>query len=110
MHYILNANGEPELCEDVLEWGRWMEHADRHVAFDVDEQTGWRVSTVFLGLDHNFGGGGPPILWETMVFGGPLDGEMDRYSSVAEAKAGHQAMCAKVTEALAWGTPDSDHA
>lgn len=26
------------------------------------------VSTVFLGLDHNFGFG-PPVLWETMLFG-----------------------------------------
>ena len=27
--------------------------------------------TVFLGLDHDFLDRGDPILWETMVFGGP---------------------------------------
>lgn len=91
-------------------WGLWMETADRSVAQDIDEQTGWSISTVFLGLDHNYTGHGKPILWETMVFGGPLDGEQDRYQSVEEARKGHQEMCAKVTEALAWGKPDTDHA
>jgi hypothetical protein len=54
---------------------------------------------VFLGLDHSFRQG-PPILWETMVFGGPLDGEMMRYTSRAEAFDGHQEMCRRVREAL----------
>jgi len=34
-----------------------------------------------------------------MVFGGELDGEMDRYASLADAKAGHEAMVARVNEA-----------
>ena len=54
------------------------------------------VSTVFLGLDHNYSPFGPPVLWESLVFGGPLDGEMDRYSSRAQALAGHQALCQRV--------------
>src|SRR5215471_17514474 len=29
---------------------------------------GGRVSTVFLGLDHNYSGVGPPIVFETMIF------------------------------------------
>jgi len=51
---------------------------------------------VFLTVDHRFGGDGPPILWETLVFGGPLDGEMDRYSSYDDAVRGHAAMLARV--------------
>ena len=54
------------------------------------------VSTVFLGMDHNFGGKGNPVLWETLVFGGPLDGEMDRYTSKQEAIAGHKRMVERV--------------
>lgn len=27
-----------------------------------------RVSTVWLGIDHNFAGEGPPLIYETMVF------------------------------------------
>ena len=53
------------------------------------------VSTVWLGLDHSYDGG-PPLIFETMVFGGGLDLEMERYSTEAEALAGHAAMCARV--------------
>jgi hypothetical protein len=54
------------------------------------------ISTVWLGLDHNFLRLGPPYLWETMVFGSLTPGdEQDerdytaRYASRAEAEAGH---------------------
>ena len=53
------------------------------------------VSTVWLGLDHSFGDG-PLLIFETMVFGGNLDLEMDRYTTEAEALAGHAAMCERV--------------
>ena len=39
------------------------------------------ASTVFLGLDHQLTEDGPPLLFETMVFGGPLSGETDRCST-----------------------------
>jgi hypothetical protein len=47
------------------------------------------VSTVFLGIDHSFNRDGPPLLFETMVFGGHLDQQMDRYATLEEAEAGH---------------------
>jgi hypothetical protein len=47
-----------------------------------------RVSTVFLVMNHNHFGG-PPILFETMVFGGPMDQEQRRCSTWAEAEAQH---------------------
>ena len=47
------------------------------------------VSTVWLGFDHGYSRTGPPIIFETMVFGGPMDGEVWRYSHEAEAAAGH---------------------
>lgn len=76
---------------DVLEWADWFEQADRHVA-DTHLDSGVRVSTVFLGLDHNFWGKGPPILFETLVFGGPLDQQMERYCTWDEADRGHTKM------------------
>lgn len=100
--YILDANGDPQPCEDWQTWGQFMESRDaRRVAVDMDEGnetdgTRVRVSTIFLGVDHRWGDDGPPVLWETMVFGGVLDGEMDRYTSRAAALAGHQAMCQRV--------------
>ena len=93
--YILDAQGNPIECDDVLEWARWFETAtNRRVAYNKIPEG--EVSTVFLGLDHSFGDKGPPVLYETMVFGGILDGEQDRYSTVAEAKEGHLKMVERV--------------
>lgn len=47
------------------------------------------ISTVFLGLDHGRFGG-IPILFETMVFGGPDDQHQVRYCTWEEAEKGHQ--------------------
>jgi hypothetical protein len=66
------------------------------------------VSTVFLGLDHQHGVGGPPILFETMIFG--LEEEEDyqeRYATWDEAEAGHARAVDYARAALAQrsGTP-----
>jgi hypothetical protein len=87
--YILKDH-EPVPESDLLLWAKWFEAAERRVAFD--EINGVRVSTVFLGLDHNFGHNDAPILFETMVFGGPLDQEQRRYRTWDEAEKGHQEM------------------
>jgi hypothetical protein len=50
----------------------------------------WAVSTVWLGLDHGMGFGAPPLIFETMVFGGSLDGTQERYSTEEHARVGHQ--------------------
>ncbi|HXH35723.1 MAG TPA: hypothetical protein VNJ54_15175 [Plantibacter sp.] len=74
-------DGEP-IMQD--EWIR-TPFSDRRVA--VDEFDGGRVSTVHLGLDHSYGG--PPLIFETMIFDGEHDGERWRYTTLAEAKVGH---------------------
>jgi hypothetical protein len=59
-----------------------------------------RVSTVFLIIDHSFGGG-PPILFETMVFGLPDDSEPQwRYRSWDEAQAGHDQVVAAIVQGV----------
>jgi len=95
-NYILDENGNPVLEPDLVKWCRWYQTAKRHVADDKIGDV--RVSTVFLGIDHAFVGG-EPILWETMVFGGPLDQEQDRYHTREVAVAGHNAMLQRVQEA-----------
>jgi hypothetical protein len=90
LYFTLNASGEPEPCYDVIAWGEWLEGADRTVARDR-LSNGAEVSTVFLGLDHNFTASGPPVLWETMIFGGPRDGYCDRATSRAAALVNHAA-------------------
>ena len=49
------------------------------------------VSTVSLEFDHQYGDG-PPLLFETMVFGGPMDGSQWRYATLEEAEKGHCAI------------------
>lgn len=59
------------------------------------------VSTVYLGLDHNFGHGFI-IIWETMIFGGPLEDEgwQWRYSTRDAAMQGHQRVVDLLAEAF----------
>lgn len=79
----------------LLEWATWMEKADRHVAkTKINKQV--EVSTIFLALNHGFG---EKDLWfETMVFGGVMDGHQDRYETWDEAMAGHLEMVERVTK------------
>lgn len=106
--YILDGH-EPIRVHSVITWGEWMQTADRHVADDADEESGWRISTVFLGLDHRFHGEGPPILFETLVFAPKdapralreFDGRMIRYCTWQEAEQGHRDTCHLLRTALA---------
>lgn len=92
-HYILDQNHEA-VEADLMTWARWFQTANRTIeATDIGSVT---VSTVFLGLDHGFGQSGLPILYETMIFGGPLDEYQRRYSSREAALAGHARAVAKV--------------
>lgn len=84
--YILDDAGNPKSCDDAIEWAEWMEKADRRVA--LTEFDGGRVSTVFLGIDHAFGLAAP-LLYETMIFGGPHSEEQWRYRTREAALAGH---------------------
>ena len=88
--YILDEKGEPVVCNDLLEWAKWFEDNKKTVAHtNVGES---RVSTVFLGLDHSFGEG-PPLIYETMIFGGEHDQYQERYSTKNEAITGHERAC-----------------
>ncbi len=91
---ILDADGNPVAEPDVVKWAEWFQSADRCVA---QEQVGDAlISTIFLGVNHNFTDG-PPIVWETMIFGGKLDQEQVRCSgSRKDAEAMHARMVQKV--------------
>lgn len=86
--YVLDEHGEPQPEPDIRKWAQWYENCERHILYD-ELPSGVKVSTVFLGLDHNFGMKGPPVLWETMIFGGPHNHYQDRYTSKSEAIKGH---------------------
>lgn len=101
-HYILE--GHTAVKTDLMTWARQFEEiANRRVA--RTEFEGGYVSTVFLGLDHQWHPGGPPLIFETMIFGGPHDGYQERYSTWEEAEAGHA-----VAVSLATAEPPSTNA
>lgn len=105
--YLLDSAGEPVVEPDLMTWAKGFETCDRIVK---QEHVGelW-LSTVFLGLDHNFDDNGPPILWETMVFAKDHEGirygedlYMDRCSGTREqALAMHQAIVERMAAILA---------
>lgn len=91
--YILDENHKAVQEPDLLKWGKWNEKIEnRRVANEIVNDK-WRVSTVFLGIDHSFGEG-EPLLFETMVFEGDDATDLDcaRYSTWEQAVAGHAHM------------------
>ena len=85
--YRLDESGNPVRCTSLDQIPHLLDYASRRVGIDVVD--GVEISTVFLCMDHRIGEG-PPLLYETMIFGGPLDQEQERYSTRAEAEAGHK--------------------
>jgi hypothetical protein len=92
--YVLEGH-EAKPARSAEEWGAFLaDIRNRRVAYD--ERDGVRVSTIFLGIDHGFGMDGPPVLFETRVFGGQHDQMQIRYGTWAAAEAGHREICARV--------------
>lgn len=92
--YILDSEGNPQPCDSSIPnplqvWGRWHESSNRRVAL-TKISPAVTVSTVFLGIDQRLEADGPPLLWETMIFGGEHDQYQERYVSRAEALEGHE--------------------
>lgn len=104
IYWILR--GHDPVAVDHEEWSAWMMSQPPTIAgFNRLKRVGRRtkigeaeVSTVFLSVDHNWGGG-PPILFETMIFGNAaFDGFQDRYHTWDEAAAGHKRVVAALRE------------
>jgi len=94
--YHLSDDGLITELHNVDVWSKWYDefvksgkHVIRHNnirKYNCDIN----VSTVFLGLNHNFNNTHEePILFETMIFGGELNEEQWRWTTKEKAKAGH---------------------
>jgi hypothetical protein len=76
----------------MMDWAVWFEkNGPCHVAQDVVGSV-FFVSTIFLGLDHNFSGVGDPLLFETMI----LD--------TSDSDGFYQTRCST------WGQAEAEHA
>lgn len=94
-HDYFKLEGRTPVAVSLEEYIRW----DMSVSHDVkvvgkDQVGESEVSTVFLGHNHQFGNG-PPLVFETMIFGDP-QGYQKRYSTWAEAEAGHAETLAEI--------------
>jgi hypothetical protein len=76
---------------------QWMRLFDDERHLGDDHVGDVHVSTVWLGLDHGYGDG-PPLIFETMIFGGPLDQECWLYATEQQARAGHARAVAIVAD------------
>lgn len=81
------------------EWASKFEDDDDRRVAETTVGIFW-VSTVFLGLNHAWGGG-PPLIFETMVFNQDSEREFEdvfceRYSTEEEALAGHKEVVARL--------------
>ena len=95
MKYILD--GKVVKPASLMEWAQWYETADRHVAKDQIGDV--KISTVFLGMDHQFSEG-EPLIFETMIFGGEHDQYQDRCSTWDQAEAQHAEAVLMVRKSL----------
>jgi hypothetical protein len=97
--YMLDDEHHAVEC-DVLTWGKFFERIENRLVDYTQITSACEVSTIFLGIDHRMYGEGPPILFETMVFGGSLDENQWRYSSWDDALTGHKSAVRKAREAV----------
>lgn len=99
-YYVMDDDGLVQPAS-LDEWARFTSALGGR-RIDSTEVGDFEVSTVFLGIDHQFGDG-PPLLFETMIFAKVVDSPLDqrcwRWSTRDQAVAGH----ARVVEALRAG-------
>ena len=86
--YILDADTYPVPEPDLLTWARWLERSENRITARTEIARDVVVSTVFLGLASN--DEGEPLLWETMIIGGPHAGRQRRDASKADALIAHE--------------------
>jgi hypothetical protein len=96
--YVLDGHEVREAT--LMEWARFFDNLDARTVAKTEVAAGVRVSTVFLGLDHNFSGRGPPVLFETLVFSDYGGDDGRRYCTWAEAELGHMEIVEAITARL----------
>lgn len=63
----------------------------------------FKVSTIWLGINHNFTRDGPPIIFETMIHDGKEWDQQWRYETLEQAEAGHASIVMQLRNGT---TPD----
>ena len=88
LYYILVGH-TPVAVNSLSEWQNYL-HSVQHSGLHLVAETivgDAKISTSFSVFDLTFGE--PPLLFETMVLGGPHHRRMQRYSTWEQARNGH---------------------
>ncbi len=78
----------------LMEWCKLFEDREYAIVGCLEEDRDGEhllISTVWLGLNHNWGPG-KPLIFETMIFGGPYNEWQMRWSTEEDALKGHEAV------------------
>jgi hypothetical protein len=98
-YYILR-NDEVVEESDHAVWSEWFESTYQDVAEIAQTATAHStVLTRFLAVNLTLAQDQPPLLFETKVEGGWLEGQGEKYSSLEAARTGHDAWVEKVRAA-----------
>jgi hypothetical protein len=94
---FVDRNGDPITMEEFME--KMADDEYRFVEVTMIEKGSemCRVSTVWLGVDHDFEDE-TPQLFETMIFGGSHAGFERRYATELEALTGHSEAIQMIAE------------
>jgi hypothetical protein len=87
-YFVLNDLGEPVRERDLEAWSRWFERADRRIARTVVTPD-VTVLTTFRGVDEADEADEAPVLFETRIFGGVLNGEEAASRTKSDALDAH---------------------
>lgn len=94
--YYYNRQGKPISMSECV-------HLSEIQNYRILNHTSFKnilLSTVWLGINHNFSMQGPPLIFETMVFFNEGDSPMWRYSTEAAARR-HNHLISAIIQAAA---------
>jgi hypothetical protein len=98
-YYILRNDEVVEELDHAV-WSEWFETDYKDVEQIAETETAHSsVQTRFLAVNLTLAQDQPPLLFETTVVGGWLEGQGEKYSSLEAARAGHDAWVGKVRAA-----------
>lgn len=89
----------PVAIESFMEWSLWMMSSGNTTVM-VNELNDCIISTRFVGIDLNPGNSSnsQPMIFETLVMSGSLDGKKNLYPTWDEAIQGHLKICTQVSK------------
>ena len=99
LNYYKLEGQTPVAVDSFTEWNLWMATATFAETTAMYNELGDSIiSTKFVGIDLNPGNNSnsQPMIFETLVIGGSLDGKKNLYPTWDEAIQGHLKICTQV--------------